>query len=88
MSMAELTISYFAKIREHIGRDQDIITVPNHILSIDDMVAYLKMMGDEYRAALDPRNRLYFALDNMLATGDNLLGNAKELAIFPPVTGG
>lgn len=85
--MAVLIISYFAKIREHIGRDQDAITICENISSVDDVVAHL-MMSDEHKAALQSGGKLHFALDNMLVSGDTLIGNAKELAIFPPVTGG
>lgn len=86
--MAVLTISYFAKTREQMGRDEDSIDFPDHVRSINDAIEYLIGLGDDYRIALGERSRLRFALDNQMVVGDAIIAGARELAIFPPVTGG
>lgn len=82
-----IIISYFAKIREQMGQDQDIISV-DKAHSIDDIIIHLRSLSDQHNRALNPQNRLHFALDNILASRDDIIGDAQELAIFPPVTGG
>ena len=83
-----MKISYFAKIREMIGRDQDEIDVPSHALSVDDIVSYLITLDTIYAHAFADKSKLRFALDNELVGPQSPVEDADELAIFPPVTGG
>ncbi len=83
-----MKISYFAKTREIIGRDYDIIHFPTDIRSINDVVKYLSAKGEPYSIAFANQDALRFALDNEMAKSDVSIENIQELAIFPPVTGG
>ncbi len=83
-----MQLVYFAKVRETIGVASEAITPADTLYSIADMIDWLSQKSPVYAAAFDDRTKLRFALDQVMATANTPIANAKELAIFPPVTGG
>jgi molybdopterin synthase sulfur carrier subunit len=83
--MGRLTILYFARVAETIGRDRDEVDVPNSIATLRDLADWIETQGD---GSLGPREKLRGAIDQEMAALDTQLGTAKEVAFFPPVTGG
>lgn len=83
-----LDILYFAWVRERIGRDAEAIDHPGEAVRVSDLIALLSKQGDGYAAAFAEPARLRAALDQKFVPLDAPIGSARELAIFPPVTGG
>lgn len=83
-----LDILYFAWVRERIGRDGDTMAHPGADVRICDVLAMLAASGPGHAAAFAEPDRLRAALDQNFVPLDAPLGTARELAIFPPVTGG
>lgn len=79
---------YFASVREAIGVSSEERECPVDAQTVGGLVAWLAGQSAGHAAALSSLPRLRFALDQNMVTGDALLGDAQELAIFPPVTGG
>lgn len=86
--MARLDILYFAWVREGIGSDGESIDHPGPDVTIAALVATLHARGEGYGVALAEPSRLRAALDQHFVPLDTPLGTARELALFPPVTGG
>lgn len=86
--MADLTIVYFAWVREMIGLDEERVARAQPGMTIADMVERLVERGSPYAQALSDPSRLRAALDQQFAPLDTVIGDARELALFPPVTGG
>ena len=86
--MATLNILYFAWVREAIGQDEEQIERPAPDMQIADLIATLATRGGGYAQALDEPGRIRAALDQRFVPLDTPIGTARELAIFPPVTGG
>ncbi|NIJ16837.1 molybdopterin converting factor subunit 1 [Sphingobium vermicomposti] len=86
--MAPLNILYFAWVREAIGRDEEQVERPSADMPIADLIAMLAARGGGYAQALGDPDRLRAALDQHFVPLDTPIGTARELAIFPPVTGG
>lgn len=86
--MAALTIVYFAWVRERIGLDEEQVARPEMGATIADLVAGLAALGGGYAEALGDATRLRAALDQRFVPLDRVIGDARELALFPPVTGG
>ena len=86
--MAAIDILYFAQVRERIGRDGETIEVPAGIVDVAGLVGWLAARGGGYGAALGDLSVLRFALDQEFVAADAGIEGARELAIFPPVTGG
>lgn len=86
--MKRLDILYFAWVAERLGRDSEQIAHPGAATRIGDLVAQLAQEHGDNGTVFADLDRLRFALDQQMAHRDDPLGDARELAIFPPVTGG
>ncbi len=83
-----LTVVYFAWVRESIGRDDEQVDAPARGASVADLIATLAARGGGYAQALGDATRLRAAIDQRFVPLDTIIGDAREVAIFPPVTGG
>ncbi len=80
-----LSLLYFASVREAMGRDGDTINLPEQVLTLGDLADWLEAQG---HAVFANRDRLRGAIDQSMARFDAPLAGAREVAFFPPVTGG
>ncbi len=83
-----MRICYFAWVREKVGRSEDVLDLPAHVATVGDLIAWLKTQGTEYEAAFAQANVIRAALDRTHVKHDAAIGTAREVAFFPPVTGG
>ncbi len=83
-----MRLVYFAAVREAIGVASEACDLPTHVRTIDDMIDWLAGQSPGHALAFQDKARLRFALDQAMVPLDATLGEAHELAIFPPVTGG
>jgi len=79
-----VTLLYFAKVRESVGTGEECIELPDGLLTIADLADWL---AARYPIFCD-REGLRVAVDQVMAKFDTRIGAAKEIAFFPPVTGG
>jgi molybdopterin synthase sulfur carrier subunit len=83
-----LALLYFARVREAIGKDGEEVDPPADIVSVADLADWLAARGGGYAEALADRGRLRAAVDQRFVGLDAPLDQAREVAFFPPVTGG
>lgn len=83
-----LTLLYFAWVREAVGAGEEQVDPPEAVRTIADLVDWLAGRSDGHAAAFAEPAKLRAAIDQRFVPLDALLGNAREVAIFPPVTGG
>lgn len=83
-----LTVLYFAWVRERIGQAEEVVTVPAEVATVADLVGWLAARGGGYAEAMAAPERLRAAIDQDFVGLDASLSGAREVAIFPPVTGG
>lgn len=79
-----VTVLYFARIREAVGVGEERIALPAAIQTVDDLVAVLAAR----HSVFGERDRLRVAVDQVMADFDTPITGAREIAFFPPVTGG
>jgi sulfur-carrier protein len=79
---------YFAWVREKVGCTAENVELPASVKTIADVVAWLKSRGPEYQAAFERANVVRAAVDKVHVKPDALIAGAREIAFFPPVTGG
>jgi molybdopterin synthase sulfur carrier subunit len=79
---------YFAWMRERIGMAEEEIAPPQNVATVADLMAWLSAKGDNYAAVFAERRTLRAALDHTHVKHDALIQNAREIAFFPPMTGG
>ncbi len=88
MSAVRLTLLYFAWVRERIGIGEERIDAPAPETTIRALTATLAARGGGYAEAFGEPDRIRAALDQNFVPIDAPIGDARELALFPPVTGG
>jgi sulfur-carrier protein len=81
-----MNVMYFAWVRERIGLPQE--TVVTQAATVADLVAELVAREDRYAAAFADISALRVAVDQELADFDAPLAGVREVAFFPPMTGG
>lgn len=79
---------YFAWVRERIGRADEEIAPPAHVVTVGDLIAWLIAKGDEYEAAFTNPSLVRAAIDRAHVKHDAPIAGAREIAFFPPMTGG
>jgi len=83
-----ITILYFAWVKERLGRGEETVNCPDSVKTVAQLIDYLKTFGPVYEDIFTAPEKLRFALDQDFVKLDASIAGAKELAIFPPVTGG
>ncbi|MBV5263348.1 molybdopterin converting factor subunit 1 [Pinisolibacter aquiterrae] len=83
-----MKVRYFAWVRERIGKAEEILDPPAEVVTTADLLAWLKTRGPEYEWALEKSDFIRVAVDQVHASPDTPLGPAREVALFPPMTGG
>ncbi|WP_377839741.1 molybdopterin converting factor subunit 1 [Bosea sp. UC22_33] len=81
-------IVYFAWVRERVGLPEETLDIPAELGTIADLVRWLKARGEGYEAAFADEKIVRAALDHVHAKPQARLGQAREIAFFPPMTGG
>jgi len=81
-------VRYFAWVREKVGRAEEEIEVPAGVATVGDLVAWLKGRGPDYAEAFRRGEVVRAALDRVHVKPAHALDGAREIAFFPPVTGG
>ena len=84
----DVTLRYFAWLREKTGVSSEVVTLGPNIATIQDLINWLKSRGPEFEAAFASPGTVRVALDKVHAKPAAALATAREIAFFPPVTGG
>ncbi|RYD68114.1 MAG: molybdopterin converting factor subunit 1 [Sphingomonadales bacterium] len=79
---------YFAWVRERVGTGHEHVDPPEAVRNVADLIAWLATRSDGHAAAFGEPDLLRAAIDQRFVPLAALLGEAREVAIFPPVTGG
>ena len=81
-----MNVLYFAWVRERIGIPKE--SVETSAATVADLVDELKAREERYALAFADISSLRVALDQELAEFDASLDGVREVAFFPPMTGG
>ena len=83
-----LKLRYFAWVREQIGKPEEAIEVPSGIETVGELMSWLASHGEEYAHAFKNLNVIRAAIDQRHVRPDASIKGAREIAFFPPMTGG
>jgi molybdopterin synthase sulfur carrier subunit len=81
-----LTLRYFAWLRERVGQRSE--TVDTEAATVGDLVAELAARDEAHAYAFADLSAVRVAVDQELADLGAPLGGVREVAFFPPMTGG
>ena len=83
-----MKILYFARIRQVAGKSSEEVEVPASVATVADLIDHLSARDDAVAAALAERRTLRAAVDQNHVALEASVAGAREVAFFPPVTGG
>ncbi len=83
-----MKLRYFAWVRERVGKPEEDIDVPTGIATVGDLMEWLAGRGEEYAYAFERRNVIRAAIDQTHVKPGAVIAGAREIAFFPPMTGG
>ncbi|WP_457649948.1 molybdopterin converting factor subunit 1 [Profundibacter sp.] len=81
-----IDVLYFAWVRERIGLPKE--QVETGAATVAELVEELKAREERYAAAFEDVSALRVAVDQELTDFDAPLAGVREVAFFPPMTGG
>lgn len=83
-----LDILYFGWVRERIGADGERVEPPVEVTDVSRLIRWLGLRSDAHHEALADLSRIRVAIDGEFASHEASVENAREVSLFPPVTGG
>jgi molybdopterin synthase sulfur carrier subunit len=83
-----MRLLYFAWVKEKTGIAAEEVELPADVATIGDVMTWLKARGPEFANAFERSEVIRAAIDRSHVRHDAQIGGAREIAFFPPVTGG
>ena len=83
-----MKLRYFAWVRERIGKPEEELELPASVATIAELMQWLSRRGEEYAHAFENPKVIRAAIDRTHVKGDTAIAGAREIAFFPPMTGG
>ncbi|HEY4193368.1 MAG TPA: molybdopterin converting factor subunit 1 [Mesorhizobium sp.] len=83
-----MKLIYFAWVRERIGKPEEDVDLPANVETVQDLLRWLKSRGEEYENALEYPDVIRVAINHEHVDHREKIAGAREIALFPPMTGG
>ena len=83
-----MKLKYFAWVRERIGKAEEMVEPPASVRTIDDLIQWLSARDEGYAYAFEKPKVIRAAIDHTHVKPDAAIAGAREVAFFPPMTGG
>jgi sulfur-carrier protein len=83
-----MKIRYFAWVRERVGKTDEDIELPPGVATVGDLMTWLAARGEEYAHAFENPKIIRAAIDRSHVRPEAVIAGAREIAFFPPMTGG
>lgn len=84
----DITLRFFASVRETVGASQESITLPPGVATVGALRHHLVERGGVWAQALSQERALRTAFNQVMCGADTHIAQGGEVAFFPPVTGG
>ncbi|MBY0323536.1 MAG: molybdopterin converting factor subunit 1 [Reyranella sp.] len=83
-----MKVRYFAWMKRTVGVADEEISLPADVKTVGDLVTWLRNRSAGHAEALAEGAAFGAAVDQRTATFDVPITGAREVAFFPPFTGG
>ena len=83
-----MKVKYFAWVRERIGKAASPVAPPARARTVEELIAWLTERGETYAYAFERPRVIRAAIDHAHVRNDAAIAGAREIAFFPPMTGG
>jgi molybdopterin synthase sulfur carrier subunit len=83
-----MKVKYFAWVRERVGLAEEMVEPPVNVRTVNDLIGWLSARGEAYAYAFEKPKVIRAAIDHTHVKPDAMIAGAREIAFFPPMTGG
>ena len=83
-----MKVKYFAWVRERVGKSEETVEPPASVRTVADLIAWLSARGESYAYAFETPRVIRAAIDHTHVKPETAIAGAREIAFFPPMTGG
>ena len=83
-----MTVLYFAWVKEKVGLSEESVSPPADVETIEQLRTWLASRSPGHAAALADQRLVKAAVDQVHVGANASIAGAREVAFFPPVTGG
>jgi molybdopterin synthase sulfur carrier subunit len=83
-----MKLKYFAWVRERIGKDEETLDPPLEVRTVGELIGWLSGRGEGYAYAFEKPQVIRAAIDQSHVKLEAPIEGAREVALFPPMTGG
>jgi molybdopterin synthase sulfur carrier subunit len=83
-----MKLKYFAWVRERIGKDEETREPPAAVRTVGELIGWLSAQGEQYAHAFETPGVIRAAIDHTHVRPEATIAGAREIAFFPPMTGG
>jgi len=83
-----MKLVYFAWVRERVGKAEEDVVPPASVKTVAELIQWLVGRGEEYAYAFEQAKSIRAAIDRSHVRPDTPIAGAREIAFFPPMTGG
>ena len=83
-----MKVKYFAWVRERVGKSEETVEPPPGVKTVGELIAWLAARGETYAHAFETPRVIRAAIDHAHVKPNAAIAGAREIAFFPPMTGG
>lgn len=83
-----MKVLYFAWLRERVGLAEEDVAPPAEVVTVADLARWLAARDEAHAYAFDNPAVVRAAIDRRHVKPDSAIAGAREVAFFPPMTGG
>ncbi|MEK9279737.1 MULTISPECIES: molybdopterin converting factor subunit 1 [unclassified Bradyrhizobium] len=83
-----MKLKYFAWVRERIGKAEETVEPPASVRTVEELIAWLSGRSEAHAYAFEKPKVIRAAIDHAHVRPDATIAGAREIAFFPPMTGG
>jgi molybdopterin synthase sulfur carrier subunit len=84
----KVELRFFASVREALGVSNESVQIPDEVVNVGDVRAWLRARGGVWAETLAEGRSLRMACNHEMTDASQRLTDGCEVAFFPPVTGG
>ena len=83
-----MKVKYFAWLRQKTGVAEEDVVVPDDVRTVQHLVDFLTRRSPRHAEAFSEAKIFGAAVDQQVVQFDASIAGAREVAFFPPFTGG
>lgn len=83
-----MKIKYFAWLRDKVGFEEEVVTLPNEVKTVGMLVDWLSTRGQNYETAFEFIEVVKVAVNQACVDNNHPVTNNDEVIFFPPISGG